>query len=87
MRLRNDKKQLQERCNIFLQRNLHLDQLVSIVFQTSILWTCLEFNSSPTEFFTCVRYLAPLDDGNDFCWVLLIFHSGYMMRTVVSIQD
>jgi len=27
MRLRNDKKQLQERCNIFLQRNLHLDQL------------------------------------------------------------
>ncbi|GFG28420.1 hypothetical protein Cfor_11343 [Coptotermes formosanus] len=30
MRLRNDKKQLQERCNIFLQRNLHLDQLVCI---------------------------------------------------------
>jgi len=39
------------------------------------------------NFFTCERHPTPLDDGNDFCWVLLILHSGYMLRTVVFIQD
>lgn len=28
-----------------------------------------------------------MDDGNDFCWVLLIFYSVYTLRTAVFIQD
>jgi hypothetical protein len=36
MRLHNDRKQLQELCNIFLQRNLHLDRLVCIVLSNVV---------------------------------------------------
>ena len=37
-------------------------------------------------FFTCVRHTTPYDNGNDFCWVLLVFHSVCMLRTVSFIQ-
>lgn len=37
-------------------------------------------------FFTCVRHTTPYDNGNDFCWVLLVYHSVYMLGTVSFIQ-
>jgi hypothetical protein len=48
MRLRNDKKHLQGMCNIYLQRNLHSDQLVCIYVQ-AILQTHFRLGSNSVK--------------------------------------
>jgi hypothetical protein len=55
MRLRNDKKHLQELCNIFLQRNLHSDQLVCINFQ-AVLQTSFILSSNSVGVFCMSKF-------------------------------